>query len=179
MHDSTPQPNWPAFARNVIELAVRNRDVSRAVAPAHTAPHGGVFVTLKKHGHLRGCMGTLDDSAELAEAVRHAASVAATQDPRFPPVAPAELPDIAIEVSVLSKPEPMQSIDELELGKHGILVRKGYQRGLFLPQVAVEHNLDKHTFLSRCCSEKAGLPPDAWEHGNAEVLIFTADIQNE
>jgi AmmeMemoRadiSam system protein A len=171
---------WPSFARQVIELALRDADIRRATPPGERAGlFGGVFVTLKKRGRLRGCMGTLDASEPLADAVRHAACVAAASDPRFPPVTPAELRDITIEVSILSEPWPMQSIEDLEIGTHGIIVRRGLQRGLFLPQVAREHRLDKHTFLSRCCAEKAGLAPDAWQDPDTEVLLFTAEIFSE
>lgn len=175
------EPNWPSFARQVIDYAVRNVDVMRATPPkeSSTASFGGVFVTLKKLGRLRGCMGTLESSKPLAEAVRHAAGAAALNDPRFPPVTLAELPDLSVEVSVLSQSWPMGSPDELQLGTHGIIVRRGLQRGLFLPQVATEHRLDKDTFLSRCCAEKAGLPSDAWKDPTTEVLLFTADIYQE
>jgi AmmeMemoRadiSam system protein A len=176
----TPSPTWPSFARQVIEAAIRNADVMGAQPPAHSVPaFGGVFVTLKKLGRLRGCMGTLDASQPLAEAVRHAAQTTALSDPRFPPVALAELPDVSVEVSILSKPWPMRTLDDLQIGTHGIIVHKGLQRGLFLPQVAREHGLDKNTFLSRCCAEKAGLAPDAWQDPDTEVLLFTADIFSE
>jgi AmmeMemoRadiSam system protein A len=173
-------PTWPSFARQVIELAIRQVDVNRATPPEQgVESFGGVFVTLKKSGRLRGCMGTLDASQPLDEAVRHAARIAALSDPRFPPLALSELPDVSVEVSILSEPWPMQSIDDLQIGTHGIVVRKGLQRGLFLPQVASEHHLDKHTFLSRCCAEKAGLTPDAWQDPDTEVLLFTAQIFSE
>ena len=173
-------PTWPSFARQVIEFAIRDTDVNRATPPEHNVESfGGVFVTLKKLGRLRGCMGTVDAAPPLAEAVRHAARVAALSDPRFPPVALTELPDVSVEVSILSHPWPMQSIDDLQIGTHGIIVHKGSQRGLFLPQVAREHQLDKHTFLSRCCAEKASLAPDAWQDQDTEVLLFTAEIFNE
>lgn len=170
-------PTWPSFAREVIDRALRNADTGRAQAPAHSdQPFGGVFVTLKKRGRLRGCMGTLDSTQPLAVAVRHAAQTAALDDPRFPPVTLAELPDLSVEVSILSEPRPMGALDELQIGTHGIIVRRGMQRGLFLPQVATEHHLDKETFLSRCCAEKAGLAPDAWRDPATEVLIFTAEV---
>ena len=173
-------PTWPSFARQVIEFAIREVDVGRPTPPEQSIESfGGVFVTLKKLGRLRGCMGTLDASQPLAEAVQYAARVAALSDPRFSPVALSELPDVSVEVSILSNPWPMQSIDDLQIGTHGIVVRKGLQRGLFLPQVASEHQLDKHTFLSRCCAEKAGLTPDAWQDPDTEVLLFTAEIFNE
>jgi AmmeMemoRadiSam system protein A len=173
-------PNWPTYAREVIEHAVRGTQASSIQPPGLSGgAHGGVFVTLKKAGRLRGCMGTLDPKQPLAEAVRHAAATAALGDPRFPPVSPSELRDLSIEVSVLSPPWPMGTIDDLEIGTHGIIVQKGMQRGLFLPQVAAEHHLDKHTFLSRCCAEKAGLAPNAWQDGETAVLLFTAEIFRE
>ena len=172
-----PTRTWPSFARQVVELSIHGIDLSRATPPEHHAgSFGGVFVTLKKLGRLRGCMGTLDATPPLSEAVRHAARVAALSDPRFPPVTLAELPDVSVEVSVLSEPWPMRTIDDLQIGTHGIIVRRGPQRGLFLPQVAREHQLDKHTFLSRCCAEKASLAPDAWQDPDTEVLLFTAEV---
>lgn len=124
-------------------------------------------------------MGILDPQTPLPDAVSEAAICAATHDPRFAPVAADELPDLRIEVSILSPPQRMRDLDELELGRHGVLVRRGALRGLFLPQVAVEHRMDKVTFLSRCCDEKAGLPPDAWKDPATEVLLFTADVTQE
>ena len=177
---AAPTPTWPSFARQVVELSIRDVDLSRATPPEHHAvSFGGVFVTLKKLGRLRGCMGSLDATPPLSDAVRHAARVAALSDPRFPPVTLAELPDVSVEVSILSEPWPMKTIDDLQIGTHGIIVRRGLQRGLFLPQVAREHQLDKHTFLSRCCAEKASLAPDAWQNPDTEVLLFTAEIFSE
>jgi AmmeMemoRadiSam system protein A len=171
---------WPAFAREVIERAARGAATEQTPPPpTDSRPHGGVFVTLHKSGRLRGCMGTLDSRAPLAEAIRHAAYCAATQDPRFQPVTPSELSDLKIEVSIMSDPQPMGDIENLQLGQHGILVRRGLQRGLFLPQVAVEHHLDKETFLARCCAEKAGIPAEAWRDPTTEVLLFTTEVQRE
>lgn len=171
---------WPAYARFIIECALRKTSASGLPAPGdETEPFGGVFVTLRKFRHLRGCMGTLDTSRPLAEAVRQAAVNAALHDPRFPPANLGELPDLSVEVSILSAPWPMRDTDELELGRHGVIVRQGLRQGLFLPQVATEHNLDKETLLSRCCSEKAGLPSDAWRGADTEVLLFTARVFSE
>lgn len=173
----TTPPSWPRFAQEVIELATRQRDTRQVQPPTlESEPHGGVFVTLHKLGRLRGCMGTLDPTLPVAEAVRQAASNAATQDPRFPPVTPDELSHLTIEVSILSAAWPMDTLDDLQIGRHGIIVRRGAQRGLFLPQVATEHKLDKETFLARCCTEKAHLPADAWRDPDTEVLLFTAQI---
>jgi AmmeMemoRadiSam system protein A len=172
--------SWPGYARRVIECAARGSDPMLAGAPpAHDGAHGGVFVTLHKSGRLRGCMGSLDPSTPLGDAVRQASVCAAVQDPRFPPVTPGELQEIRIEISILSAPQPMRDLTDLHLGRHGILVRRGAQRGLFLPQVAVEHRLDKHAFLSRCCAEKAGLPATAWHDPGTEVLLFTTEVLRE
>lgn len=170
-------PPWAAFARRVIESVAQSADTTKVDLPAaESRPHGGVFVTLRKRGQLRGCMGILDPAVPLAEAVRHAATSAASQDPRFPPVGSNELPDLSVEVSILSTPQPMGSLDDLQIGRHGVLVQQGTRRGLFLPQVATEHHLDKETFLTRCCAEKAGLPPDAWRDPATEVLLFTTEV---
>ncbi|MEP0845583.1 MAG: AmmeMemoRadiSam system protein A [Phycisphaerae bacterium] len=178
--DSPTSSDIVCACRAVIEAAVA-RDPLRREAPGLIAdrPHGGVFVTLWKAGRLRGCMGTLDASLPLAEALRDAALSAATRDPRFPPVAPDELAELKIEVSVLSAPQAMRSIDDLVIGRHGVLVRRGSRRGLFLPKVATDHHLSREEFLERCCTEKAGLPPDAWRDGQTEVLLFTAEVLSE
>jgi AmmeMemoRadiSam system protein A len=179
MPQTDPPATWPVFARRVIESAVARRDAAQIPAPFPPTPHGGAFVTLHKFDRLRGCMGSLDATQPLAETIRHAAIMAATQDPRFAPVQPDELADITLDVSILTAPEPMQSLDDLEIGKHGIIVQRGQHRGLFLPQVATAHNMDKRTFLQRCCTEKARLPADAWEDPNTEVFIFAAQVLYE
>ena len=173
--------NWAAYARDVVEHAVRHQPESTIPTPEDSATekHAGVFVTLHKLGQLRGCMGTLDSALPLPTAVRQAAVTAATRDPRFPPVAPDELPDIDLEVSIMEAPHPMRSLDDLELGRHGIIVQSGRRRGLFLPQVATQHHMDKETFLTRCCADKAGLPPDAWRDPQVEVLLFESHIYHE
>jgi len=164
----------------VIEYTLRGCDPHASILPdLDQHAHGGVFVTLRKFGHLRGCMGTLDSSRPLADAVVDAAVSAAVRDPRFPPLALRELPDVRITVSILSAPRPLPGVQHLELGRHGILVRRGGRSGLFLPQVATEHGFDRETFLSRCCSEKAGLMPDAWRDPETELLCFTADIYED
>lgn len=165
---------WATFARAVIERAIRGEDPAGVPVPQlEDEPHGGVFVTLNDaQGRLRGCMGTLDPSQPLAEAVRTAAVNAALSDPRFPPVRPDELPKLGVQVSILTHPAAMRSLDELEIGRHGVIVRRGRNRGLFLPQVATQFRLSPAQFLSLCCSEKAGLPPDAWRDPQTEVLLF-------
>jgi len=122
----------------------------------------GAFVTLKKKGELRGCIGTLECRAPLAEEVARVAVCAAREDPRFEPVRASELDEIDVEVSVLG---PLEEIDPFDpaaivVGVHGLVVERGYRRGLLLPQVATELNWDREAFLAHTCL-KAGLPADA------------------
>ena len=136
----------------------------------------GAFVTLKKRGELRGCIGTLECRAPLAEEVARVAVSAAREDPRFEPVRPSELDEIDVEVSVLG---PLEEIDPFDpaaivIGVHGLVVERGYRRGLLLPQVATELNWDRETFLAHTCL-KAGLPADAWRSG-AKVYRFAAEV---
>ncbi len=177
---STSNLGWAAYARAIVTAVAHGRDPGEVTSvDVEPRPHHGVFVTLHRGAGLRGCMGVLDAELPLREALRQAAVCAASQDPRFPPLRPSELFDLRIEVSVLSTPRRMQSIDELQIGVHGILVVRGGHRGLFLPQVAVEHRLDREAFLSRCCREKAGLPADAWRHADTEVLLFTTEVERD
>jgi len=137
----------------------------------------GVFVTVKAHDELRGCLGTLAcGPGRLADEVVRCAADAASRDPRFEPVSPAELADLDIEVSVLG---PLESIDPqtpgaVVVGLHGLVVEQGHRRGLLLPQVATEWGWTTEQFLRQTCV-KAGLPPDAWERG-ARVSRFSADV---
>ncbi len=140
----------------------------------------GVFVTLRKDGQLRGCMGEFSPTTPLWQTVIDRTVVAATKDPRFPPVKSVELDDIAIEISVLSKPESVNDWQEIELGKHGVIVKKGNRAGTYLPQVGVEHdwkNLEE--FLSHLCANKAGLPVDCYKDPDTELQIYTADVFGE
>ncbi|MBN1663075.1 MAG: AmmeMemoRadiSam system protein B [Deltaproteobacteria bacterium] len=140
----------------------------------------GAFVTLQKRGALRGCIGNIIGRGPLYRTVRDMAVAAASEDPRFRPVKADELKDIDVEISVLSKPRVVQSADEIELGKHGVIVGKGYMnRGVFLPQVATETGWTKERFLSELCSQKAGLPPDSWKDPSVKLEVFTADVFGE
>jgi AmmeMemoRadiSam system protein A len=108
------------------------------------------------------------------------AIAAASEDPRFEPVRADELKDIDIEISVLSRPRVVKSADEIELGKHGVIVSKGFlNRGVFLPQVAIETGWSKDRFLAELCSQKAGLPPDSWKDPAVQLQVFTADVFGE
>jgi uncharacterized protein len=137
---------------------------------------GAAFVTLKHRGRLRGCIGYTEADAPLYRTVQECAVAAATEDPRFPPVTDREAGEIRLEISVLS---PLASVspEEVSVGVHGLMIRKGGRRGLLLPQVATEQGWDRVTFLAQVCA-KAGLPPDAWKRG-AELYSFTAEVFGE
>jgi AmmeMemoRadiSam system protein B/AmmeMemoRadiSam system protein A len=139
----------------------------------------GAFVTLHEHGQLRGCIGNLVGAQPLYLTIRDMAVEAATADPRFSPVVLSELPEIEIEISVLSPLQKISSPDEIELGKHGVLIRRGFRSGVFLPQVATETGWSKEEFLAQLCSHKAGLPADAWKDKSTEIYIYTAEVFSE
>ncbi len=139
----------------------------------------GAFVTLKEKGQLRGCIGNIVGREPLYLTVRDMAIEAAVSDPRFARVETQELENIEIEVSVLSPLERVDSADKIQLGKHGVLIRKGLDSGVFLPQVAQETGWSKDEFLSNLCAHKAGLNADAWKDKTSEIYIFTAEVFSE
>jgi len=139
----------------------------------------GVFVTLHRRGMLRGCIGYIMPVEELYKAVSKMAIESSTGDPRFPPVRPEEMNEIRIEISVLTVPERVKNVDEIELGKHGVIVKKGYRQGVFLPQVATETGWSKEEFLNRLCYDKAQLPEDAWKDEDTEIYTFSAQVFEE
>jgi len=139
----------------------------------------GAFVTLNQHQELRGCIGNLIASQPLYLTVRDMAIEAAVDDPRFPALSLSELKEVEIEISVLSPLKRVLSVDEIELGRHGVLVRRGNQSGVFLPQVATETGWSKEEFLNNLCAHKAGISADAWKDKDTEIYIFTADVFSE
>jgi len=139
----------------------------------------GAFVTLHKKGELRGCIGNIVGRGPLYLTVRDMAIESATGDPRFPPVTLDELKDIDIEISVLSELEKVTDVEEIEMGVHGVLIRKGFASGVFLPQVATETGWSREEFLTNLCVHKAGLLPDAWKRGEVDIYIFTAEVFGE
>jgi len=134
----------------------------------------GVFVTVHVAGALRGCIGVIEGRDTLYQSIVHCAESAAFHDPRFPPLRPAEVQDLEIEISVLSELSPITP-DEIEIGKHGLLIACGEKRGLLLPQVATEHHLSRGRFLEETC-RKAVLPLDAWKCSETQLFGFTCDI---
>lgn len=134
-----------------------------------------LFVTLRRKGQLRGCIGTLAPDGDLARTVPRFARRAAFEDPRFPPLALEELPECEIEISVLTPPERAQNAEEIEVGRDGLIIEASGRSGLLLPQVALEWGFDRETFLAEV-ARKAGLSPDAWRHPEAKVWRFQAEV---
>ncbi len=137
----------------------------------------GAFVTLLERGELRGCIGILEPIYPLYEVIQEMAISAAFKDPRFPPLRKEELSLIEIEISVLS-PLKRGTVDEVEVGKHGVYIIKGFYRGVLLPQVPVEYGWDKKTFLEHVCL-KAGLEPECYKDPDTEIYLFTAEVFKE
>ncbi|KPJ50964.1 MAG: hypothetical protein AMJ41_00550 [candidate division Zixibacteria bacterium DG_27] len=135
----------------------------------------GAFVTLHKHGRLRGCIGYIQGIRPLYETVIDMAAAAAFDDPRFPPVTPEELPELDLEISVLSPLKEVRELEEIEVGKHGLYLTLGAFSGLLLPQVATENGWDRETFLEQTCL-KAGLPPAAYKDEKAKLYLFSAEV---
>ena len=162
------------FARQSVQSAVtRNANLAPPPIPVFTQICG-VFVTLHVQGKLRGCIGVIEAEEPLGASISHCAASAALHDPRFSPVRAEELSDLQIEISLLSPPVPILP-EEIEIGRHGLLVVKDRHRGLLLPQVAVEHSLDRASFLSETC-RKAGLSRDAWKSDPLQVFGFTCEV---
>jgi AmmeMemoRadiSam system protein A len=165
------------LARRALDARVRGgeppviQDGERVPVPA------GAFVTIHRGDDLRGCLGRLECDSPLDHVVVHLATIVADSDPRFPPVAAEELADIYIEISILTPEREIRSLDEIEIGRHGLVVERGSRRGLLLPQVASEHGFGVTTFVEHTC-RKAGLAPDAWLHG-ARLFVFEALVFEE
>jgi AmmeMemoRadiSam system protein A len=166
-----------ALARDSITACAQGMPRPEIAAPGGGERRAGLFVSLHKHGDLRGCIGRLDTDEPLSRIVADCARSACSADPRFPPVAPAELPDIDIELSVLGDLESVASPDDVVVGQHGLVVELGRARGLLLPQVATQWGWDARSFVEQAC-RKAGLPPDAWQHG-AKMWRFEAEVFTE
>jgi AmmeMemoRadiSam system protein A len=162
------------LARNAIAASL-GQPVRAQASGADFGSPAGAFVTLHANGTLRGCIGHIEADRPLADVVASCAVSAAKADPRFAPVTPAELEMLEIEVSILGPFEPVHSIDEIEVGRHGLLVESGWRRGLLLPQVAPEWGWSAAEFAAHTC-RKAGLPRHAWPSGDATMYRFTAHV---
>jgi len=164
------------LAHEAVAAAIEKRELDLAPPSEHLAERRGAFTTLHERGELRGCVGYVIPMYSLYRTIAETAVAAAFHDSRFMPVRADELSRLQVEISVLS---PIQPIDpeEVEIGRHGLIITYANRRGLLLPQVPLEHHWDREMFLRQTCV-KAGLPEDAWEHG-AKVEAFTAEVFGE
>ena len=165
------------LARCALEARVKRAPPPIADCLGRLAVRHAAFVSIHCRGDLRGCLGHLALDTPLGQTIVHLAGVVADSDPRFPAVSLNELPDLQVEISVLTPPREIAAVREIEVGRHGLIVEEGRRQGLLLPQVAVEHRWNSETFLEHTCI-KAGLSRDAWQHG-ARVLVFEAQVFGE
>ncbi len=164
------------LAKRAIESVLKKKPLGKIeVISEDLKKPMGVFVTINKKGALRGCIGDIYARKPLYLNVIEMAKASAFEDPRFLPLEESELPEIEIEISVLTPFERIKDVDEIEVGTHGILVKRGLYSGLLLPQVAVEYGWDKETFLDQTCV-KAGMSPGCWKDPETEIYIFSAQV---
>jgi AmmeMemoRadiSam system protein B/AmmeMemoRadiSam system protein A len=164
------------IAKTVIENKTRGKPVPDfKIESPILMENRGAFVTIQKRGQLRGCIGYIEGHGPLHKTIEKMAEAAAFNDPRFTPVKEKELPELDIEISVLTPLKRITDVNEIQVGKHGIYIKKGWSSGLLLPQVATEYEWDRQTFLEHTC-QKAGLPSNAWKEKDTEIYIFSADI---
>jgi len=187
---ATPQPSSSAageyssqerelllhLAHQAIDTALEDCELALPLISEHLRQQRGAFTTLHLEGEVRGCVGYVFPVSPLFQTIIETARAAAFQDMRFLPVTREEAARLQISISILSLLFPIKA-EEVELGKHGLLITQGNHRGLLLPQVPAEHGWDLNTFLEQTC-RKAGLRPDAWQH-QATLEAFTAEIFGE
>ena len=169
------------IARTTIEAAIEGRraELDATSIPEELKRPAGAFVSLHTDGgNLRGCIGSIQPVAPLFQAVASNAINAAFRDPRFYPLRKDELANVHIEISVMSPIVPVANIDEIEVGRDGLIISRGSRAGLLLPQVATEYGWDRETFLGQTC-HKAGLPADAWQSGECRIERFSAEVFGE
>lgn len=169
------------IARSSIEAELDGRahEIDPAILDGELSRPAGAFVSLHTTGRtLRGCIGSILPVAPLVHAVATNAANAAFRDPRFYPLRRDELDGIHIEISVMSPIEPVRSVDEVVVGRDGLIVRHGRLAGLLLPQVPTEYGWDRDTFLRQTCL-KAGLPPEAWRSAACRIERFSAEVFGE
>ncbi len=161
------------LAHESILSALEQREISLTPPTAHLSEPRAAFTTLYLRGQLRGCVGFVFATEPVYRTVAETARAAAFDDTRFPPVSSEEAPWLEVSLSILSPLQPIRA-DEVEVGRHGLLISQHGHRGLLLPQVPVEHGWDRITFLEQTC-RKAGLPTDVWQKG-ATLEAFTAEV---
>ncbi|HSA26104.1 MAG TPA: AmmeMemoRadiSam system protein B [Phycisphaerae bacterium] len=172
------------LARATVAAVLSKKDPPRpdlATLPAALREKGACFVTLQNRGQLRGCIGNMEARGPLVESVIHNAISAATEDYRFAdnPVTVRELDDLHIEISYLTPMKPVGKVEEIIVGRHGVLIESGSRRAVFLPQVAYERGWTRDEFLTQLCVNKAGLPADAWKRPEAKLYSFEAEVFGE
>jgi AmmeMemoRadiSam system protein A len=171
-----------ATAREAVSARLEKRPPRWPAAGPGLEKPCGAFVTLRTrtgpYKELRGCIGRMAASEPLVETVRAMAVAAAFEDPRFPAVSKGEYPDLVFEITALSPMRRIGGSSEIEVGRHGVYMTKGWHSAVFLPQVAVEQGWDRNAMLEHLCA-KAGLPPDAWEADDAQFQVFEGLIVEE
>ncbi len=169
-----------AFLKDLVRLSIKSRldgeDVGIPPAPTEKLEEKyGAFVTLKRGDRLRGCIGHLIGDKPVVRTVFDMARQAAFHDPRFPELAASEFDDLDVEISILGPIVPCPDPELIEIGRHGLIMRRGAQQGLLLPQVPVEWSWDRETFLEHTC-RKAGLSGDAWKKPDTQIFWFEAEV---
>jgi AmmeMemoRadiSam system protein A len=160
------------YARNAETLKIETDDLNLKEIR-------GTFVSLHKNGKLRGCIGNIVGTKPLYLGIIDMSISSGFEDSRFSPITEAELSEIDIEISVLSPLEKIENSIKIIMGKHGVLVKNGSSSGVYLPQVASETGWSREEFMNSLCRDKAGISPDAWKTGEAEIYIFTAEVFGE
>jgi len=169
-----------SWSRQVLETYTKTGKIpkNKSSSPSLNKKRG-VFVTLKEHNQLRGCIGNFFANQSIWNTVAKMTIQSAFHDPRFPPVTKQELKDIKIEISILSPLKKINSIDKIKMKKHGVYLKHANRTGTFLPQVATETNWTKKEFLSQLCSQKMGLPPNCYLDPKTEIFIYTVRFFEE
>lgn len=167
-------------ARKSIESVFSGKKISEPDYSMHPLfkSLAGAFVTLTQYGSLRGCIGYIVSDQPLWQTICDAAVQASQNDPRFPSVRKSEIKNLEIEISILSEPFPLKNYDEIEIGKHGLILAEKGRRGLLLPQVPVEHHLNRDQYLDAIC-QKAGFPAGYWREKSLSLNAFTATVFSE
>jgi len=167
------------IARQTISRHLKKGKVEQEQADTDAlAAPCGAFVTLHRQGMLRGCIGTFVSKRPLVDTVQEMAISASTRDPRFAPMSEDELGEVDVEISVLSPLRQIKDPNEIEVGRHGIFITRGFYSGVLLPQVATEQGWDRDTFLQQTCV-KAGLAADAWKDPDTKIEVFEAQVFGE
>ncbi|MBU1040925.1 MAG: AmmeMemoRadiSam system protein A [Proteobacteria bacterium] len=170
-----------SYLKDLVRLAIASQLTGRGPAtPPEPATELlkselGAFVTLKRGGNLRGCIGNLVGRGPLYQTVWNMALAAAFQDPRFNPLTVAEMDGLELEISIMGPLEPCPDPQRVKIGRHGLIMRRGGNQGLLLPQVPVEWGWDREQFLAQTC-RKAGLPANAWREPETEIFWFEAVV---